>query len=98
MVIIAIIMKLTLKHYHWHLEIIPKTGIWAGFEISTGIDIATVAPGIAEALITTLAGIMIAIPALVMFVYLNTMARSLEQACMNLADRFVIVAHRLMHQ
>ncbi|MDO8561105.1 MAG: DUF4921 family protein [bacterium] len=32
------------NHYHWHLEIIPKTAIWAGFEISTGIDISTIAP------------------------------------------------------
>lgn len=31
-------------HYHWHIEILPKTGTWAGFEISTGIDIATVSP------------------------------------------------------
>ncbi|MFY9461795.1 MAG: DUF4921 family protein [Candidatus Sungiibacteriota bacterium] len=31
-------------HYHWHLEILPKTAIWAGFEISTGIDISTIAP------------------------------------------------------
>jgi len=31
-------------HYHWHLEIIPKTAVWAGFEISTGIDISTIAP------------------------------------------------------
>ena len=32
------------NHYHWHMEIIPKTAVWAGFEISTGMDIATVAP------------------------------------------------------
>lgn len=31
-------------HYHWHLEIIPKTAIWAGFEIGTGIEISTIAP------------------------------------------------------
>lgn len=31
-------------HYHWHMEILPKTAIWAGFEISTGIDISTIAP------------------------------------------------------
>lgn len=31
-------------HYHWHLEILPKTAIWAGFEIGTGIDITTIAP------------------------------------------------------
>jgi len=31
-------------HYHWHLEILPKTAIWAGFEIGTGIEISTIAP------------------------------------------------------
>lgn len=31
-------------HYHWHIEILPKTGVWAGFEISTGIEISTIAP------------------------------------------------------
>lgn len=31
-------------HYHWHLEILPKTGIWAGFEMGTGIEISTIAP------------------------------------------------------
>lgn len=61
-------------------------------------DIATVAPGIAEALITTLAGLMVAIPALVMFVYLNTMLKSVEGLFVNLADRFVMVAHRLLHK
>ena len=61
-------------------------------------DIATVAPGIAEALITTLAGLMVAIPALVMFVYLNTMVKNIEQKSLSLADKFVMIAHRLMHQ
>ncbi len=31
-------------HYHWHIEVIPKTAIWAGFEIGTGIQISTLAP------------------------------------------------------
>ena len=31
-------------HYHWHLEILPKTAIWAGFEIGTGIEISTISP------------------------------------------------------
>lgn len=31
-------------HYHWHLEIIPRTSIWAGLELSTGIEISTIAP------------------------------------------------------
>lgn len=37
------------RHYHWHLEIIPKTGIWAGFEIGTGIEISVIAPETAAA-------------------------------------------------
>ncbi len=32
------------SHYHWHIEILPKTAIWAGFEIGTGIAISTIAP------------------------------------------------------
>ncbi|MEK9194816.1 MAG: DUF4921 family protein [Patescibacteria group bacterium] len=36
-----------LDHYHWHFEIIPKTAIWAGFEIGTGIEISTIAPEVA---------------------------------------------------
>lgn len=31
-------------HYHWHFEVIPKTAVWAGFEIGTGIEISTIAP------------------------------------------------------
>jgi len=36
-------------YYHWHIEIIPKTAIWAGFEIATGIEIATISPESAAA-------------------------------------------------
>jgi len=61
-------------------------------------DIATVAPGIAEALITTLAGLMVAIPALVMLVYLNTRAKDIEQRCISLSERFVTLVHRFTHQ
>ena len=31
-------------HYHWHIEILPKTSTWAGFELSTGIEISTIEP------------------------------------------------------
>lgn len=31
-------------HYHWHFEVLPKTAIWAGFEIGTGIEISSIAP------------------------------------------------------
>ncbi len=34
-------------HFHWHLEILPKTAIWAGFELSTGIEISTIEPEVA---------------------------------------------------
>src|SRR5690606_39141859 len=38
-------------------------------------DIATVAPGIAEALVTTFAGLVVAIPALIMYNYLVVQVR-----------------------
>lgn len=31
-------------HYHWHFEIFPKTSIWAGLELSTGIEVCSVLP------------------------------------------------------
>lgn len=31
-------------HFHWHIEILPLTAIWAGFELSTGIEISTIQP------------------------------------------------------
>jgi biopolymer transport protein ExbB/TolQ len=42
-------------------------------------DIVAVAPGIAQALVTTLAGLVVAIPALVMFNYLQARALAYEQ-------------------
>jgi len=32
------------EHYHWHLEILPKTSTWAGFELGAGIEISTIEP------------------------------------------------------
>lgn len=37
------------RYYHWHVEIIPKTAVWAGFEIGTGIEISTISPEAAAA-------------------------------------------------
>ncbi|MBD3238400.1 MAG: galactose-1-phosphate uridylyltransferase [Candidatus Moranbacteria bacterium] len=31
-------------YYHWHIELLPKTAIWAGFELGTGIEISTIEP------------------------------------------------------
>ncbi len=35
------------SHYHWHIEILPHTSTWAGFELDTGIEISTIQPEIA---------------------------------------------------
>lgn len=31
-------------YYHWHWTILPKTSIWAGFEIGTRMEISTIEP------------------------------------------------------
>ena len=31
-------------HYHWHWTILPKTSIWAGFELGTEMEISTIEP------------------------------------------------------
>ena len=38
-------------HYHWHIEIVPKTNINAGFELGTGVEINEVDPDEAAALL-----------------------------------------------
>ncbi len=32
------------SYYHWHWTILPKTAIWAGFEIGTRMEISTITP------------------------------------------------------
>lgn len=49
-------------------------------------DIVTIAPGIAEALMTTLAGLLVAIPALVLFNWLHLSMRGFEQKMQDLMD------------
>jgi biopolymer transport protein TolQ len=51
-------------------------------------DIVSIAPGIAAALITTLAGLLVAIPALVMYHYLVLQVRDVEQHLIRIADKF----------
>lgn len=52
-------------------------------------DITTVAPGLAEALITTLAGLIVAIPALIAYHFLTRQAHKIEFALYELGDRFI---------
>ncbi len=54
-------------------------------------DIATVAPGMAEALVVTLAGLLVAIPALVAFHYFSHELRKLEFGLNEIGERFVMV-------
>lgn len=54
-------------------------------------DIAVVAPGIAEALTTTLAGLIVAIPALVFFHYFSHELRKLEQQLWGMSDKFLSI-------
>jgi biopolymer transport protein TolQ len=61
-------------------------------------DIVTVAPGIAEALITTLAGLIVAIPALIMFNYLQVQVRTLEQLLVVLAQKIGGIMQQLALQ
>ena len=34
-------------HFHWHIEILPHTSSWAGFELETGVEISTIQPEVA---------------------------------------------------
>lgn len=36
-------------HFQWHIEIAPHTATWAGFELSTGIEISSIEPEMAAA-------------------------------------------------
>lgn len=61
-------------------------------------DISAVAPGIAEALITTLGGLVIAIPALVMYNYLATEVRRLEDEIVRVAATSMWIMRGIMMQ
>ena len=61
-------------------------------------DIATVAPGIAEALITTLAGLLVAIPAYIMFHYLTVQIKSLEAQLASFGDKVSWILKQLFAQ
>lgn len=48
-----VLNKAGYRHYHWHIEILPKLSIWAGFELGTGIDITVVDPDEAAKILTS---------------------------------------------
>ena len=59
-------------------------------------DIAVVAPGIAEALVTTLAGLIVAIPALIMYNYLALRIRTIEGQIVQFADKMSFIMQQLL--
>ncbi len=61
-------------------------------------DLTVVAPGIAEALITTLAGMLVAIPALVMYHYLIGEARKVESVARKISDHFESIVYSMVTQ
>ncbi len=54
-------------------------------------DISTVAPGIAEALITTLAGLVVAIPAMIAFHYFSHELRRIESQLLDIGEMLLII-------
>lgn len=68
---------------------------FVGISQSQSADIAAVAPGIAQALTTTLAGLIVAIPAVVMFNYLSWKIRSFEQKVVTLVERVYLIMQRI---
>ncbi len=61
-------------------------------------DIATVAPGIAEALTTTLVGLIVAIPALIMFNVLQRKLVEMEAKLSQIADHAAFIVQRSVVQ
>lgn len=57
-------------------------------------DIAVVAPGIAEALITTVAGLLVAIPAALLFGYLGLKLKELDVNISNISGRFLWIMNK----
>lgn len=54
-------------------------------------DITVVAPGIAEALLTTLAGLVVAIPAMIFFHYFSNELRKVEHSLVIISDRIALL-------
>ena len=58
-------------------------------------DITTIAPGIAEALLTTIGGLMVAIPVSIMYYFLREQVGSIEHQLNQLSDRLAVVVTKV---
>ena len=61
-------------------------------------DITAVAPGIAEALITTIAGLLVAIPALAMYNWTVHIQNNLRDSMYELIDTVIMILHKTRDQ
>ena len=66
-----------------------------GISHQQSADIAAVAPGIAQALVATVGGLLVAIPALFIYTYLSLQLQSLDQQIGMLSDRLKMVTQKL---
>jgi biopolymer transport protein ExbB/TolQ len=60
------------------------------------VSIVSIAPGIAEALLTTLAGLFVAIPTLIMYQFLLGQVQDLEQSLAQFADQLGWKIHAIL--
>jgi biopolymer transport protein ExbB/TolQ len=58
-------------------------------------DIVTIAPGIAEALLTTLGGLMVAIPVSIMYYFLREQVGGIEHRLNQLSDRLSVIVQKV---
>jgi biopolymer transport protein TolQ len=72
--------------------------IYAFINISQekSVDISIIAPGIAAALLTTLAGLIVAIPAMVAFHYFSNELRKREAQLNDLGDLFLVIVRQTL--
>lgn len=61
-------------------------------------DISTVAPGLAEALTTTLAGLIVAIPALIAYHYLSRQMHKIEVMLFDVNERFLKIVRETLSE
>ncbi len=61
-------------------------------------DIVAVAPGISEALITTIAGLFVAIPALIFYLYISNKIKTLEYNLLLIIDKVLLLTRISMIQ
>jgi biopolymer transport protein TolQ len=70
---------------------------FAEIGVHQAADLSVIAPGMAEALVATLAGLMVAIPAVAMYNFLTGKLRSIERQCTILTDRFIVLSEKLFN-